>query len=91
MNPEEKIKALEREIELLRQIVDLQSKLIGQQHVPYYPPVYPTYPPPATTPDPWYPRIICGPSTTPVQWETYPRAYNITTTSGAKGEKTDAK
>lgn len=42
MNDKEKIKLLERQIELLEQIIKLQEK-INTPSVPY--PVYPSYPP----------------------------------------------
>lgn len=48
MSDKEKIEALEREVKLLREIIELQDKLMAKEityvpYIPYYPPV--TYPP----------------------------------------------
>lgn len=56
LSEQDRIKALEREVELLKQIIDLKDKIVGQQIFTHYVP-YPVYPSsPAIAPwRPYYP------------------------------------
>lgn len=54
---EDRIKALEREVELLKQIIELREKLAAYERWTYvpYPPVQPSTP---YYPMPWYPTYF---------------------------------
>lgn len=66
MNQTEKIKSLEREIELLKQIIELKDKLLAAPSTIHYYPSYPNYPSINPFPNPYnpswplYPTITCG-------------------------------
>ena len=70
MNPEEKIKMLEREVELLKQIIELKDKAVAQTYPIYvqpyiYPTMLPQYP---WSPPAWHEIVAPSGTTSPGAW-----------------------